>query len=98
MTDLSLIAEQEWNEALRRAEVLGPLVEYKRCSHKKAREAAVELGLSERQLYPLIQRLRESGGYANPAANSLPYCREVPKAGGENSDWPHHARICSAAL
>lgn len=62
MTDLSLIAEQEWNEALRRAEVLRPLVEYKRCSRKKAREAAVELGLSERQLYRLIQRLRESGG------------------------------------
>ena len=62
MTDLSLIVGQEWNEALRRVEVLRPLVEYKHCSRKKAREAAVELGLSERQLYRLIQRLRESDG------------------------------------
>ena len=62
MTDLSLIAEQEWNEARRRAVVLRPLVEFKRCPRNRAHEAAVELGLSERQVYRLIQRLRESGG------------------------------------
>jgi hypothetical protein len=88
MTDLSLIAEQEWNEARRRAVVLRPLVEFKHCPRNKAHEAAVELGLSGRQVYR---------GYANPAANSLPYCRAVPMAGAENSDWPHHARNCSIA-
>ncbi|MFI3136162.1 MAG: helix-turn-helix domain-containing protein [Methylococcaceae bacterium] len=62
MTDLSQIAEQEWNEARRRAIVLRPLVELKRCPRKKARDAAAELGLSDRQVYRLIDRLRESGG------------------------------------
>ncbi|WP_027159829.1 Mu transposase C-terminal domain-containing protein [Methylobacter luteus] len=62
MTDLSQIAEPEWHEAQRRAEIVRPLVESKCCSRLKAREAAAELGLSERQIYRLIQRLRESGG------------------------------------
>ena len=52
----------EWNEARRRAVVLRPLVEFKHCPRNRAHEAAVELGLSERQVYRLIQRLRESGG------------------------------------
>ena len=56
MTDLSLIAEQEWNEARRRAFVLRPLVEFKHCPRNRAHEAAVELGLSERQVYRLIRR------------------------------------------
>lgn len=62
MTDLSQIAENEWKEAYRRAVVLRPLFEIQHCSRDKAHEAAVELGLSERQVYRLIQRLRESGG------------------------------------
>ena len=62
MTDLSQIAEQGWNEARRRAIVLRPLVELKRCPRKLARDAAAELGLSDRQVYRLIYRLRESGG------------------------------------
>ena len=52
----------EWNEARRRAVVLRPLVEFKHCPRNRAHEAAAELGLSERQVYRLIQRLRESGG------------------------------------
>jgi putative transposase len=62
MADLSQIAEQEWDEARRRAVVLRPLLEFNRCPRRNAREAAVGLGLSERQIYRLIQRLRESGG------------------------------------
>lgn len=62
MTDLSQIAEQDWNEAQRRSVVVRPLLDFKHCPRKKAREAAVELGLSERQVYRLIQRLREFGG------------------------------------
>ncbi|OAI20876.1 hypothetical protein A1359_20255 [Methylomonas lenta] len=44
MTDLSLIAEQEWSEARRRAVVLRPLLEFTHCPRNKAHEAAVELG------------------------------------------------------
>ena len=62
MADLSQIAEHEWNEANRRALVVRPLIEFERCPREKAREAAVELGLSERQIYRLIRRLRELGG------------------------------------
>jgi putative transposase len=62
MTDLSQIAEPAWHEAQRRAEVVRPLAESQCCSRLKAREAAAELGLSDRQIYRLIQRLRESGG------------------------------------
>ena len=62
MTDLSQIAEQEWDEANRRALVVRPLIEIEHCPREKAREAAAELGLSERQIYRLIQRLRELGG------------------------------------
>ncbi|KTD15551.1 Transposon Tn7 transposition protein TnsB [Legionella gratiana] len=62
MADLSQIAEQEWNEANRRAIVLRPLIDQKHCPREKAREAAAELGLSERQIYRLIQRLREFDG------------------------------------
>ena len=60
--DLSQIAEQEWNEANRRALVVRPLIEFKHCPREKAREAAAELGLSDRQIYRLIQRLRKLDG------------------------------------
>ena len=62
MADLSQIAEQEWNEAHRRAVIVRPLVEFKHCPRNRAREAAVALELSERQVYRLIKRLRESFG------------------------------------
>jgi putative transposase len=62
MTDLSEIAEQEWSDANRRALAIRPLLEFKHCPCEKAREVADELGLSERQIYRLIQRLRESDG------------------------------------
>ncbi|NNM59558.1 MAG: helix-turn-helix domain-containing protein [Legionellales bacterium] len=62
MTDLSEIPGHEWNKANRRALAIRPLLELKRCPCEKAREVADELGLSERQIYRLIQRLRESVG------------------------------------
>ena len=40
----------------------GPLLEFKHCPAEKAQEVADALGLSERQIYRLIQRLRESEG------------------------------------
>jgi putative transposase len=62
MADLSQIPEHDWNEACRRAAVLRPLLEFKRCPRDHAREAAAGLGLSERQVYRLIQRFREAEG------------------------------------
>lgn len=62
IVDLSQIAEQEWNEANRRALVVRPLIEFKHCPREKAREAAAELELSDRQIYRLIQRLRKLDG------------------------------------
>ncbi len=62
MADLSLVAEQEWSAANRRALVIRPLIEFEHCPREKAHEAAAELELSERQIYRLIQRLREFGG------------------------------------
>jgi putative transposase len=62
MADLSQIVEHDWNEARRRAAVMRPLLEFKRCPRDRAREAAAELGLSDRQVYRLIQRLREAEG------------------------------------
>ena len=90
MTDLSLIAEQEWNEARRRAVVIRPLLEFKHCPRKKACEAAAELGLSERQRSTDLSN-------GSVTASSLPYCRVVPTAGGGNSDWWHPAKICFVA-
>ena len=62
MIDLSQIAEQDWNEARRRADVLRPLAELAHCPHDRARAAAAQLGLSERQVYTCLQRLREADG------------------------------------
>lgn len=62
MTDLSQISEEDWNEARRRADVLRPLAELERCPYSRARTAATELGLAERQIYTLIGRLRLADG------------------------------------
>lgn len=62
MTDLSQIAEPDWNEAHRRARVLRPLAELAHCPRDRASAAAAELGLSERHTYRLIQRLRAADG------------------------------------
>ena len=60
MVDLSQIENQHWEEAQRRASVLRPLAEHKNCPRDKALEAANELGLSKRQIYRLIKRLRDT--------------------------------------
>ena len=62
MTDLSQIAEPDWNEAHRRAMVLRPLAELAHCPRDRASAAAAELGLSERHTYRLIRRLRAADG------------------------------------
>ncbi len=62
MADLSQIVEQDWNEARRRAVIMRPLVDVERCPREQARAVAADLGLSERQVYRLLQRLRAAGG------------------------------------
>ena len=62
MTDLSQIDESDWNEAQQRAEILRPLVNLDRCPHHLANKAAIQLKLSMRQIYTLINRLREADG------------------------------------
>jgi putative transposase len=62
MIDLSQIAEQDWTEARRRADLLRPLAELAHCPRDRAREAAADLGLSERQVYTCLRRLREADG------------------------------------
>ena len=62
MTDLLQIAEPDWNEARRRAEVVRPLAELEYCPRSRARAAATQLGLSARQVYTLVQRLRQADG------------------------------------
>ena len=62
MTDLSQIAEHDWNEARRRADLLRPLAELAHCPRDRARVAAAQLGLSERQVYTCLQRLRQADG------------------------------------
>ncbi len=62
MGDLSLVAEERWREARRRAEVIRPLAEQARCSRLAAHSAALELGLSDRQIYTLVRRCREADG------------------------------------
>ena len=62
MTDLSVIPEGKWNEARRRADIVRPLAERNHCPRHLARSAASELGISERQIYTLLRRMREAGG------------------------------------
>lgn len=63
MTDISLIHDEAWQEAKRRAKVIRPLVSSgKPYSQEIVRRAAEQLGLSERQIYELIRRFRLSNG------------------------------------
>ncbi|MDN3562853.1 Mu transposase C-terminal domain-containing protein [Paeniroseomonas aquatica] len=62
MADLSLIPEEAWREAQRRAEVIRPLAERGHGPRHLVRAASVSLGLSERQTYTLLRRCREAEG------------------------------------
>jgi putative transposase len=62
VVDVSLVPEEAWREAQRRAEVIRPLAEGDRRPRHLVRAAAATLGLSERQTYTLLRRCREGGG------------------------------------
>lgn len=53
-----------WTETQRRAAVIGPLAAQDAVSAAAARDAGQALGLSERAIYALLRRWRQSGGLA----------------------------------
>jgi putative transposase len=58
------IANELWEEAQRRAKIIGPLAQQHTVSVAEAVAAAKKLGLSERTIYNLVQRWHTSGGSA----------------------------------
>jgi putative transposase len=56
------LPDAAWAEARRRAAVVGPLADKDVVTVDLAREAARELGVSERSVYKLVRWWRESGG------------------------------------
>ncbi len=59
---LPLIPDEIWNEARRRADLVRPLAEMATCPRDRVRAAAADLGLSDRQIYRMVARLRAAGG------------------------------------
>lgn len=59
---LPLIPDEIWNEARRRAELVRPLAEMATCPRDRVRAVAADLGLSDRQIYRMVARLRAAGG------------------------------------
>lgn len=62
MVDISTFSDEAWQEAKRRADVIRPLANRIRCRRALVRAAAQDLGLSERQVYTLVRRFRDSDG------------------------------------
>ncbi len=56
------LSDAAWEEARRRARVIGPLSEFDTVPSAVAAEAGDQLGLSARTVYSLIRRFRQSGG------------------------------------
>ena len=61
MPDLAAVEQAGWHEAERRGAMLRALAAG-RCRRNDAAAAAAALGLSTRQVYALVRRLRASGG------------------------------------
>ena len=56
------LSDAAWSEARRRAVVIAPLAKRGIVTAKAARNAAIELALSDRTIYALVKKWRESGG------------------------------------
>lgn len=59
---LIAVDDERWTEAHRRALVLRPLLAAARSNRADVASAAAQLGLSERQVWSLLKRLREASG------------------------------------
>lgn len=55
--------DEDWEEARRRAAVIGPLAARPSVSHQAADAAAERLGLSRRQIYVLVERAGGGRGW-----------------------------------
>jgi len=62
------LSDEAWEEARRRAAVIGPLAALGAVSHRAADEAAKQLGLSRRQIYALVKRWRDGSGLVTDLA------------------------------
>src|SRR5262245_6343482 len=60
--DIMQLAEADWAEAKRRAQILGPLAALDVCPLSVAETAAAELSCSARHIYTLLRVYRASGG------------------------------------
>ena len=65
---VATLSEQAWERACRRAEIIGPLAQSETVGHEAADEAAQALGLSRRQVYVLIRRVRQGLGLVTDLA------------------------------
>ncbi|TCP77410.1 putative transposase [Rhizobium sp. PP-CC-2G-626] len=66
------LSDVAWIEAKRRAAIIAPLAEHAEVPARTAREAGTELGLTERTVYSLIRRYRQSGGLLSSLAPKPP--------------------------
>ena len=59
---VATLADEKWEQARHRADVIRPLAQLDMVGHQAADEAAQALGLSRRQVYILIKRARNGAG------------------------------------
>ncbi len=62
------LPEDVWQEARRRAAVIGPLAAMRSVSVQSAEDAGRDLGLSRRQVYSLVKRYRQGSGLVTDLA------------------------------
>jgi putative transposase len=62
------LSDTAWEEARRRAAVIGPLAAMGSVSHRAADAAGEQLGLSRRQVYALVGRWRQGSGLVTDLA------------------------------
>jgi len=66
------LSDAAWIEAKRRAAVIAPLSKHSEVTARDARQAGTELGLTERTVYSLIRKYRQSGGLLSSLAPKPP--------------------------
>lgn len=65
---VATLPDEIWEQARRRTEIIGPLAALEVVGHRAADAAALELGISRRQVYVLIRRAREGAGLVTDLA------------------------------
>lgn len=70
--EIMQIAEADWAEAKRRAQILGPLAALDVCPLSVAQTAAAELSCSARHIYTLLRAYRASGGILSALVPAKP--------------------------